>query len=270
MRLPSVVPREGNGLTNAIDALRAIRYALEDARTAGPQDPLLAYQRWSNEAARRLSYPFESDDVERLILTRRHWALQGVFSSGVGDIRNLVHVEVEDRRRVLDNLLEDYEEINRCWPAAEVTLVAPDTNMYLHKKRPFDEIEWSKASGGDSVRLIVPELTVRELDRQKTYGKNVPVTEGSDERVPTRARSTVFKLRGYMSSPVAANPIRTRLEVEFLTNPLDHERLHDPDSEFIDRLLAMQRLVGQGVLVATADTGMKLIAEVNGLQVIEM
>ena len=149
-------------------------------------------------------------------------------------------------------------------------LIAPDTNIYLHKKRYFDEFKWAEPAGADSVRLIVPEITVRELDRQKTYGKNVRVTEGSDERVPARARSTVFKLRGYMGSPEAANLVRPGLEVEFLANPLDHQRLADPDSEFIDRILTMQRLVGQPVRIATADTGMELMAQVNGLEVVQL
>ena len=122
MRLPSVVPSEGTALVNAIDALRAVGYSLQEVQYASPGDPLVAYQRWSNEAARRLSYSFDSEAVEVLILSRRHWALQAVFSSGVGDVRNLVQAEVEDRRRVLDALLEIYQRIEGQWPAADLAL----------------------------------------------------------------------------------------------------------------------------------------------------
>ncbi len=111
-------------------------------------------------------------------------------------------------------------------------------------------------------------MTVRELDRQKTYGKNVPVVVGSDEKVPTRARHTVRKLQDCLSGPVVASSIKQGLEVEFLANPLNHHRLDDPDSECIDRLLAMQRLTGRSIYVATSDIGMDLMARINGLKVL--
>jgi hypothetical protein len=73
-----------------------------------------------------------------------------------------------------------------------------------------------------------------------------------------------------MGQPESANAVGPGLEVEFLSNPLDHQRLHDPDSEFIDRLLAMQRLTGKMIGVATADTGMALMARINGLDVVQL
>lgn len=266
LRLPSVIPREGVGLARALETVQAIRYSLENV-SATHLDPLAAYQQWSNEAARRLPYVFDPEDVERLVLTRRHWALQTISSASMGDVRNLVHTETEDRRRDLALIIDTYSQIQQLWASAAATLVAPDTNVYLHQSRRFDTIDWESLAA-EAVRLIVPEITVRELDRQKTYGKNVPVVPGSNEKVPTRARHTVRILREYLANPDAAGTIRSRLEVEFLANPLDHKRLDDADSEFLARLVAMQRLTGRTILVATSDAGMEMMARINGLQVL--
>ena len=77
-------------------------------------------------------------------------------------------------------------------------LVAPDTNNYLHLRRFFDDLSWAHVVDSENVCLVVPEITVRGLDRQKTDGKNVPVVGGSEERFPGRARNTVKKLRGFL------------------------------------------------------------------------
>jgi hypothetical protein len=270
MRLTSVVAREGITMAYALEGLRKHRNELDNARSAGPSDPLTIYQMWANEASRQLAFSFDADDVERLVMSRRHWALQSVFSSNVGDIRNMVQAEAEDRLRDFDRLIGEYERIQHRWTLSSATLVTPDTNIYLHQRQPFDVISWPHVVGSDQVCLIVPEITVRELDRQKTYGKNVPVVEGGEERVPGRARNTVKKLRQYLAGSGESGSIRPGLDVEFLANPLDHERLDDPDSEFIDRVLAMQRLTGHRIRVATADVGMELMARINGLEVVTL
>lgn len=43
----------------------------------------------------------------------------------------------------------------------------PDTNVFLHRLR-YDQIDWPGEAGGTSVRLVVAEIVVDELD-DKSY-----------------------------------------------------------------------------------------------------
>jgi hypothetical protein len=269
MRLPSVFPVDGVPLSDVLYELREQRGKLDNARTGSTLQVLTAYQSWANEAARSLSFRLGQSQVEGLVQTRRHWHLQSVFGN-VGDIHNMVQAEIVDRVREFDLLIANFEKVDQVWSAVDSVLVAIDTNAYIHQKVTFDQLDWSRLVPDRRVIIIIPELVLRELDRQKTYGKNVPVVAESKERVPARARHTIKKIRGLLVHGVDRAEIRPGLEVEFVANPLDHARLADPDSEFIERVLAIERLTGHRVRVATADVGMQFMARVNGLEQLDL
>jgi hypothetical protein len=255
---------------NAVQALRAVDEQLGNLSGHSIEERLASYQGWSNEAARRLGWVFGSEDVERLVLTARHWVLQQwSWSPGVGgDVHRLIDAEQSDRKRVLEQLLRQYVEIEAQWAACDRQLVAPDTNTYIQRPLYFDEFRWRDRVGAP-VRLLVPLTVVREIDKGKLNTRKArylnATGEWADQAVRTRARRTVQRLRELFVDPHAIAVLSDGTEVQLLVDPLDHERLADADSEIIDRLVALKRLTGRQVSVVTDDGGMEFIARVNGL-----
>jgi hypothetical protein len=49
---------------------------------------------------------------------------------------------------------------------AETKIVFLDTNVYLHYRR-FDEVNWLDVVQAEAVRIVVPPVTTRELNKIK-------------------------------------------------------------------------------------------------------
>lgn len=60
-----------------------------------------------------------------------------------------------------------------------------DTHIYLHAQ-PVDQIPWPDVVGVKSIALVVPHVTIRELDRKKRDGRT--------RRIRSRARKTSIKI----------------------------------------------------------------------------
>lgn len=60
-----------------------------------------------------------------------------------------------------------------------------DTNIYLHC-RLVEEINWPQPVGADSVEIVVPRVTLHELDKQKNINASSKIRE--------RVRSVLQKL----------------------------------------------------------------------------
>lgn len=55
--------------------------------------------------------------------------------------------------------------------------------------------------------------------------------------------------------------------IELLLDPVGHRHLEDPDSEIIDRALALKIASRQDVYILTGDGNMQFVADVAGLKV---
>lgn len=273
MLLPEFIPSV-SGLSNVLPTLRAVDQNLRNLSGHFGGERLQSYQRWSNEAARSLGFVFDSAAVERFVLTPRHWVLQAWASPALGDLNNLIDAEQTDRLRLFDLLIRQYEAIEAQWQGVDLALVAPDTNVYLQMLDYFDEIDWSTVSGRVRTRVIVPITVVREIDRHKQTYKKVKVKNKDGKReeveIATRARSSAWRLRQTFADPTNVAELPLGAEIELLLDPLSHRRMHDADSEIIDRLLALKCLTGRQVSVVTQDGNMQFIAKVNGLDVLPL
>lgn len=145
------------------------------------------------------------------------------------------------------------------------TAIFPDTNVFLHSRRIFDQLPWSEVLEVGPVLLVVPPVVVAELDKHKRHPR---------PRVRERARKVVAQL---------AKLSERAMECELGpgTRPRLHTARPDPSiftetglcpEEGDDRLLASAiefegPKPGYPVLVVTFDLGMSLKARAFGVPV---
>jgi rRNA-processing protein FCF1 len=213
---------------------------------------------------------FDHSALDYLILTRRHWWLMETSASENGpSVLDAFRAEQTDRQRVFDELTRQYDVITKRWDST-MRYVVPDTNFFLHHAKRFDEANWREIvhpGPTDHVRIVVPIVVVRELDRTKSAAKNIKVGD-TEESLRTRARRTIRELRSLFANPDHVTALNRTLTVELLLDGISHRPMEDGDSEIIDRTRAAKRLTGQHIAIVTGDAGMEFTAKVEGVSVI--
>src|SRR4051812_24151685 len=100
-----ITPLPGADRRNVREALRWVLTKTSNlaSSAAKPSELCLEYLRWSADIASHLRGQISAPDIDRLILTRRHWSLQQVITLGNlagmqgAHIAQLVRIEVEER-----------------------------------------------------------------------------------------------------------------------------------------------------------------------------
>jgi hypothetical protein len=74
----TVTPLPGAQPETVLLALQQVQQDLNQARfqTGASRDNLVAYCRWVMNSASQLRYVLRPEDIDKLVLTRRQWALQ--------------------------------------------------------------------------------------------------------------------------------------------------------------------------------------------------
>src|SRR5260370_30413908 len=154
-----------------------------------------------------------------------------------GWLSGQLKVELNNRRDALIEMAEEARALIRRWYIASGVIVVPDTNLLVHMTDYFDELDWQTAlSMTASIRLVIPMVVVDQIDSLKR----------SKQPVRGRARQTANKIENLLGSKpsdrvlLKADEVETTVEV--LTDPLDHERLADADSEIADRAAYLRDL----------------------------
>jgi hypothetical protein len=273
-----VVPLPGVGPQAARDALAAALLDCGNVRTAGGTgtDRVNAYRRWSVETASALRYVLRPGDVDRLVVTPRHWALHALDPAAHLGAAALVQLELDTRQDELQAAVDALDRLLARRSAHRGALVVADTNVYLHRPEPFDRIDWSGLLPGldhTGVHLLVPLVVVDELDRQKQGRSDRRVVRDGDETVRTRARTTIRTLEDLFADPGAVATVRPEPEpvrAELLVDPAGHVRLPSADAEIVDTARAAQDLYGSPVTVVARDTGMVFRARAAGLRAVRV
>ena len=126
----------------------------------------------------------------------------------------------------------------------------------LHFKL-FKDIDWRLVTGAKTARLVIPIVTIRELDDHKNLGRH-PV----GHRASSRLRALQDTLLGRGRGPV---PFREGVTLEILVDPLRHRQERNNDEEFLARATTFQRRPGGSLTIVTGDLSMRLQAEALGL-----
>lgn len=172
---------------------------------------------------------------------------------------------------MLSQIMDQYQAVQGRLHGMPSRLVVPDTNVYLHHDKRFDEANWQALiqPGPHNICLLVPIAVVREIDRKKTAARNVTVGD-TGEMQRTRARTTIRELRTLITDPSRSATLAPGVEIELLLDPLEHHPLADTDAEIIERTLAAKRITGRDISIMTGDGGMTFSAQVEGLSVIPL
>lgn len=139
-----------------------------------------------------------------------------------------------------------------------------DTNIFLHYQ-DFDRIGWLKVLGIDAAKIVIPPVTVRELNKQKDTS--------SRNRIRNRAANTLRKLFDWFENNRIVN-IGDGLDVVFEDrDPLiDFERFQlsrevQEDHLIASALMYQKETADAVVTLVTSDAGLTLIAKANRLRI---
>jgi len=235
-------------------------------------ESLEKYQRKTTELSRGLGSIFSFDDLQKMLLTRRHWLLMEMLATSNGPtIHELIGAETTDRQRYFEALVQQYTQLEGAWKDNPVKIVVADTNVYEHNEQYWDEVPWAPLAGASAVRLMVPMAVVRELDKHKRTDRKNKVSDTNDEDVRTRARVSTRRLREKFIEPSTVVSLATPgATAELIIDAPDHRPNDDADAEIIDRALAVQRLTERKVALMTGDGNMQFAARSAGLDVINV
>lgn len=275
-----VTPLPGVDRDNLLRALQYVRQEAFNTRGAGGTivDRYNAYCRWAAEATRQLRSQITAGDLDKLILTRRYWALQSLSSSIVDPVGVLVHTELDERVNDLEVACRSLEEQIKSWLRPGV-FVAADSSFYIHHPEKIQDLDFREILGvcEEPVHLIFPIVIIDELDRLKESKGN--------PHVRWRARHTLQVLDKILPNPTSVgylsnkkftpssggNAMRGEISVEIVLDPRGHQRLpNDDDDEIIDRTLAIQTMAGRALYFITNDTGQSTRARAVGLNTIKI
>lgn len=274
-------------LTPGVDrdrVLELLRQAsIEITNNHGDQE---LYVGWVMNTARLLRGQVAQADLDLLLLTPAFYRLIDPVMMGRLGLQ-LLEAEISERQALLTSAFETLQAQIKSWTAAAgKTLAVVDTSVFLsHPAWTQDEdpaaviasIPWAEELGAGfaDVQLVLPEVVIRELDRLK---------ESGNQKTRHRASVTLAVVDKLLKDPYGTVPIqftdadwqavaargampRGRIELRVFYDDPAHRPLPDPDSEIIERALAVQTLAGAQVQLVTMDTGMGLNARRAKLQV---
>ena len=272
MLLSSVTPRRDSDLTNAIRVVSSVADNLASLTGTSAEDRLNSYHAWASGSSALLRSALELETVEWLINTRRHdFLLAKPWADTQLLINKAISAEQEDRSRVLKALLDELRAMEASCARLPDWLVVPDTNVFLHQDLHFDELDWDALAGiSANIRVMIPMAVVRELDKAKRAQKGKRVSDNSEEFVRGRARTSSKRLRELFADPHSVVQHAPKVTFELLMDPVGHRCHEDPDTEIIERALALKIVSARNVYIATGDGNMQFMADVAGLRVVAL
>ncbi len=128
-----------------------------------------------------------------------------------------------------------------------------DTMVFLHF-RPLDELDLPSRVHSDTVTLVIPRITLRELDKHKSVHPN--------RKVRDRARKILTDLETAIAN---RQPLKGGIAVEyFATHPTEHLQNMQLNPEWADDILVASvvayrdETANADITVVTQDTGPRL------------
>lgn len=263
MSLPAL--RDGATITAAVQELRQLAESISKVSNANPRDILRDYINWATTSESLLRNVFEIDTAQALVYTPRYWALIGTPpADSVG--YDMVRTELVNRGEVFARLIEELVHAEARWQSGPATLVVPDTNMFLQEGAPIQGIDWPReVQSRVDVRVVIPLVTIHELDRLKRTGNNTTRKLARDsirwltnELPPVlHGRSPRFE-RGSPSATIEAW--------------VDDTPSAPPDADLaiIEATRQLGRLSGMKTLLVTRDLNMRLRANYFGVEALQL
>ena len=276
-----ITPRPGADRDSIIKALQQVQRdasALRGGGGAGAWQRLLTYLEWVTDTVGLLQDQISGKDVDRLIQTRRYYALLEACGTLAGTaqerlVNGLVNQELADREAALAAAVRTLNEHIMRWRGPAWLAVA-DASFYLHSPHPLAETDLHQVMGlpaDEEIRLLFPIVVVDELDRLKESGGAHPRwraghTLGRLDEVITSGTTGIL----HHQAPGEGQSIIGRVTAEIVLDQPGHIREPIPDDEIIDRAAMIRDIAGRDVRLLTCDTGQATRGRVVGLKVTKL
>ncbi|QKZ20304.1 PIN domain-containing protein [Streptomyces chartreusis] len=273
-----ITPRPGANRDNLLQTLRSLHAdaSNEHSRTYdNAYKRLLGYLEWAMSAAGQLRNQVTSEDLNALVLTKRHDTLL----NGVGDLEGskrerlvnlLINQELAERTEAFEAATHLLQSLMNRWDGPEWFAVA-DPSFYIQNPDKLADVDLHRVLDlrpTEHIRLLFPITVVDELDGLKEAGK---------QRPRWRAGHTLGLLDGTLNGSLSgilrragrheAQEYRGQISLEIVLDPPGHTRLPIADDEIIDRAVAIQSLAGRPVYLLTCDTSQHTRGRAAGLEV---
>jgi hypothetical protein len=234
-----------------------------------------AYFLWAANQVRALRGMISSSDLDRLVTTRRYWAMYG---RNVADFGSSVRTTIEDemfaREEALREEVQVFDRNDSKWGHGEALIVVPDTTVFVHHGYDFPEVEWHDVLGQRSnveILLTVTMAAVRELDAKKLSRDNSAQGQAVRKGVHGALRriEELFAWNDaktpFITPPKHPGGREADVVTALLIDDLDHIPAADADGEMIGRGLALLPYSGRAMLV-TFDLNQTFRARAAGLE----
>lgn len=230
-------------------------------------DQFNAYNAWATNHLRTLGACLPQAEVDRLITTRRYWALLGTSPGNYGSqLSNLIQLELSERVRDLWDAHEALRLELRDTPQGSHVMAVLDTNVLMHHFDALTTHDWHETINErhlTSLIVWIPIAVVDELDRLKR--DNAPFRPGITRR--SAARQALRTLDDLFYEPRRSVLVTEgRFRLQLLLDEPGHVRATPMDAEIIDRALSLSAIAARTHLL-TYDLGMSFKAKSAGLKV---
>lgn len=266
-----VLPRLMPGVKYNLELVEKLTRLAADAENArnpnNETEALFFYVNCCTKVAEQLALQLRAEEVERLVLTRTHWAIRQLVSGRPPGLIPTIDLElVACKIRLKDSADAIKLEISR-WPAADFVIV-PDTNVLVHVTNgDVSTVDWHSLldiAPNEDLVVVMLMAVIDELDRHKRS------TKADVRQAARRALKQIDSLFPNSTDPVSVQPARYaeggEVTVMLMTDNLGHVPLGTPDGEIIDRALDLEARTSGRVLLLTGDTGAAIRARTAGLQ----
>ena len=258
--LPALRLRLAPGVEPA-RAIAEIKQLIGDrASVVRSRSPLVAeqrdeYVRWTTDAEVHLASVLDRRHAQAFFKSARH---RDICSMPPGNqITTLIYAEVEALMRDMQEALDDLEGHVMRMRAGPGFPVVVDSNVLLQCQR-LDNVNW-KAELKTRARVMVPLRIIEEIDAKK-YGPSKRLRSISRELLPW-----VDSL--FPDGDPGPVPLRDDATIELILADRPRSRPSDADEEVLEVAHDVARFAGM-TKVMTADTGMRIRARTEGLDVL--
>lgn len=273
-----VRPLPGVGRDDLLQELIRLQYQVGNASSAAigshTNEPLYAaYNTWADEAVRSLRGRISSEDVDRLVLTKRYWLLQSIEIYSY-PVPGMLRTEIGEREAAFKDAVWSLGEQIKHW-SRDAVFVVPDTSVCFNADKLEDwDVGAVLGTREAPVHLLFPMVVIDELDRLKEVKGDARWRASYTLAVLDRVLSLgttigVLRPKDFTALKVGGIP-RGKVTVEIVLDPPGHVRLPIADDEIIDRALAIQSLAGREVIIITYDTGQSHRARMVGLKELKL
>jgi hypothetical protein len=235
------------------------------------------YLEWVTDATQLLHDQVSGRDIDRLIQTRRYYALLEACGTLAGTsqeplVNGLVSQELSERITELNAAVKELREHMTRWDGP--WLAVADSSFYLNSPQPFADTNFHKVMrlpSDEQILLLFPIAVVDELDRLKETGREHPRWRAAhtlgrlDEAITSGVRGTL-----HAQAPGEGQAVRGQVTVEIVLDPPGHVRLPIEDDEIIDRAATVGLIADRDVRLLTCDTGQATRGRMAGLTVTKL